>query len=108
MARVGKPGLAERVTYVQARFEDFDGDLGSYDAITCVHVVQHLSTDLPPIWLPKMHAYLRRGGVLALATTWSQRPRGSLSLAGMAWDPTIPERRSAELPPFLKSPRRTR
>ena len=80
IAARGKPGLINRVEFIQKTFDDFtSADLGSYDAITCVHVVQHVATDLPPRWLVKMRTYLRPGGTLAISTTWTRRTRGTLT-----------------------------
>ena len=82
IAARGKPGLINRVEFIQKTFDEFtSADLGTYDAITCVHVVQHVATDLPPRWLAKMRTYLRPGGTLAISTTWTRRTRGTLTQA---------------------------
>ena len=80
IAARGKPGLIDRVEFIQKTFDDFNSaDLATYDAVTCVHVVQHVATDLPPRWLVKMRTYLRPGGTLAISTTWTRRTRGTLT-----------------------------
>jgi len=76
--------LPSKVRYVQKGFEDFVGGApGSFDVITCSQVVQHIPTTLPALWLRSMHRLLRKGGVLAISTTWTHEPRGRLTLEGM-------------------------
>ena len=67
--------------FTNARFLEFHGRPGQYDAISCREVLQHIATDEPPRWLKKMHTMLRPGGLLLLSTEWAPRRRYEHSTA---------------------------
>ena len=69
-----------RVEYEHARFLDFYYDFRvtrrrTYDAITCIQVIQHISTKELPLWLRAAHVMLRKGGLFVLATRLGPHPR---------------------------------
>mmetsp|Transcript_135411 Transcript_135411/g.220298 ORF Transcript_135411/g.220298 Transcript_135411/m.220298 type:complete len:410 (+) Transcript_135411:101-1330(+) len=61
-----------RVHFHNMRFLDWENPTGhGVDAITCIHVIQHIPTEEVRRWLKKMHSLLNAGGVLLLTTTIS-------------------------------------
>jgi len=56
----------QSVEYVQNRFLDVDVGVSRYNAITCVHVIQHISTVELPLWLRSAHRALVPGGIFVL------------------------------------------
>eukprot|EP00322_Chrysochromulina_rotalis_P027969 CAMPEP_0115862098 /NCGR_PEP_ID=MMETSP0287-20121206/18000_1 /TAXON_ID=412157 /ORGANISM="Chrysochromulina rotalis, Strain UIO044" /LENGTH=335 /DNA_ID=CAMNT_0003316507 /DNA_START=1 /DNA_END=1008 /DNA_ORIENTATION=+ len=78
------------VRFAQQGFEEFEGAApGSIDAITCVHVLQHIAAAAPAMWLKKMYKLLRPGGIVVLASTYT-RGAGRLTLENGL--PLSPER----------------
>ena len=66
-------GRNQKMQFVKERFEvsAVHASLGanaSYDAITCIQVVQHIPESLLPKWLSYMFALLKPQGLLVLAT----------------------------------------
>lgn len=66
----------QNVEYVHNRFLEADvTGSNRYNAITCMQVVQHISTDEVPLWLTAAHRALAPGGIFVLATTHSNTPQ---------------------------------
>merc|ERR1712087_101020 len=61
-------GLTAETLFVNERFLNLDEE-GKFDAISCIHVIQHIPEFEVSNWLAKMHSLLARGGVVVLATT---------------------------------------
>lgn len=61
--------FGKRIGFTNTRFLDFTAAPESYDVISCVQVIQHLPLTEPTLWFKQMHALLRPGGILVVATT---------------------------------------
>lgn len=73
-------GATRDVRFANSRFEEWEAPQGiKYDAITSIHVFQHIPTELPLVWLRKAKALLAPGGVIFVVTTHALQHRLSFS-----------------------------
>jgi len=63
-----KWGRLQTIHFVQDRFGALNDSAESFDAISCIQVVQHIPDADLKDWLAKMHLLLKPSGVLILAT----------------------------------------
>mmetsp|Transcript_27846 Transcript_27846/g.62942 ORF Transcript_27846/g.62942 Transcript_27846/m.62942 type:complete len:374 (+) Transcript_27846:102-1223(+) len=68
-----------RVSFHGTRFLDWVSE-GSADAVTIIHVVQHIPSYEVPKWLKKIRMTLGLGGIMVLATTISYRGHSYFTL----------------------------
>mmetsp|Transcript_102743 Transcript_102743/g.219725 ORF Transcript_102743/g.219725 Transcript_102743/m.219725 type:complete len:360 (-) Transcript_102743:68-1147(-) len=77
-----------RVDFHAERFLDWksEGTTGGADAVTVIHVVQHIPEYESKMWLKKIQGTLAPGGILALTTTVSNRGHSYYTIEGTEVD----------------------
>ena len=67
-------GITRSIDFQNKRFGlEYNGADASYDAISCIQVIQHIPESIVRTWFKKMYALLKADGVLVIAT--KQRAR---------------------------------
>lgn len=67
-----------RLNYIQEDFMNYSGGVESYDAVTCLSVIEHVAKPAP--FIKKLASYVRPGGLLVITTDF--HPSGKPKVDG--------------------------